>query len=482
MEEKTTINGLGEDIKSEGTSSKGKVLNSESDSTINAVLSENSYASHVNHSIPQKKISRHSNIVLWLKDIKYRISSTYSKRNPIVNALLSLFLFAVIILSIFILNMAIRFLFMEIGNNNEWCFGIAWIYYCLFCIYYMCRFIIGNHKNAILPAFIGLTLVCFVVWFFYVILTTPNSEFLDEEGNESSSSDVIMFVAPLALSIFFNAVAYGLIYLTMKIRKYGASAWALLDIHRGDRSKFEKISFIIFIIISFLPIGAVAYTNYKSKLPIADEYPTHASAQIGDFYYSDGTVSSVWDVDKTAIGIVFSLETSETDRIQGFTHGQIVALSDLSDNKQPWDGGNFMDIIEYPNYGWENRMDALKDINGLGYMHCNGNGALPMTYDCINFLKQDEISGISHWYVPTAGQWTKILENLGNTKVDKLLKFDAYLASESLDWIHLDPKRWYWTITEFDAENAWSIRLANGEFGSRSNKHEGAYIRPVASF
>ena len=46
----------------------------------------------------------------------------------------------------------------------------------------------------------------------------------------------------------------------------------------------------------------------------------------------------------------------------------------------------------------------------------------------------------------------------------------------------INPSRWYWTITEFDAENAWSIRLANGEFGTRSNKQNGAYVRPVASF
>lgn len=266
----------------------------------------------------------------------------------------------------------------------------------------------------------------------------------------------------------------------MKFKKYGATAWTLLDIRRGKRSKFERISFILFFIVSLLPIGAMAYTNYKQDIPI-DNYPTHSSAQIGDFYYSDGTVSSVWDVEKTAIGVVFSLETSEDDKRQGYTHGQIVALSDLSDKKQPWDS-NPKDIIEYPNYGWANRLEALDDLNGLGYMHCDGSAALPITYDCINYRNEDEIQGISYWHVPTAGQWAVLLENLGYTKVDKMLRFDADVAAEHLEWIHIDPKRWYWTITEFDAENAWSIRIANGEFGSRSNKREGAYVRPVASF
>lgn len=270
----------------------------------------------------------------------------------------------------------------------------------------------------------------------------------------------------------------------MTIKKYGASAWSLLDVRRSRRPKLEKISFIIFSLIWILPISGIAVTIYKDYArhqSAIEKYPSHSSAQIGDYYYSDGTVSSVWDVDKTAIGVVFSLETSETDKMQGFTHGQIVALSDLSDKKLSWDS-NPKDIIEYPNYGWANRLEALNDLNGLGYMHCDGNEALPINYDCINYRKEDEICGISYWHVPTAGQWAVLLENLGYTKVDKMLRFDANAAAEHLDWIHIDSKRWYWTITEFDAENAWSIRIANGEFGSRSNKREGAFVRPVASF
>ena len=64
---------------------------------------------------------------------------------------------------------------------------------------------------------------------------------------------------------------------------------------------------------------------------------------------------------------------------------------------------------------------------------------------------------------------------IGKVKVDGMLKFDAETASKNLKRVNVNPQRWYWTITEFDAENAWSIRLANGEFGSRSNKQSKAY-------
>ena len=184
--------------------------------------------------------------------------------------------------------------------------------------------------------------------------------------------------------------------------------------------------------------------------------------------------------DKKPVGIVFSLETSKRDQIMGYTHGQIVSLTDISSIKMEWDNDE-KDYDKYPNYVWKNRMDALKDIDGLGYLNCEETIQLTINSNSQNYM-EDEIKGTSGWYVPTAGQWAKILTNIGKVKVDGLLKFDADTASKNLKKININPQRWYWTITEFDAEYAWSIRLANGEFGSRSNKQSKAYVRPVASF
>src|SRR5574344_1089622 len=52
-----------------------------------------------------------------------------------------------------------------------------------------------------------------------------------------------------------------------------------------------------------------------------------AQLKIGDFYYNDGTFSTVQDSTKTCIGVVFSLKTSPAEQKQGWTHGQIVALA-----------------------------------------------------------------------------------------------------------------------------------------------------------
>lgn len=119
--------------------------------------------------------------------------------------------------------------------------------------------------------------------------------------------------------------------------------------------------------------------------------------------------------------------------------------------------------------------------DGIEYTNCEEFSTLQINWDSMKYM-EDEVKGASEWYVPTAGQWTKILENLGKVKVDRMLKFDTETASKNLKKVEINPQMWYWTITEFDAENAWSIRVASGEFDSRTNKQSKASVRPVASF
>ena len=73
-------------------------------------------------------------------------------------------------------------------------------------------------------------------------------------------------------------------------------------------------------------------------------------------------------------------------------HGQIVSLSDVSPNKMQWDSYNLKDYEKYPNYTWANRMDALKDIEGLGYTNCEEFTCLQINWDSMKFMK-DEIDG-----------------------------------------------------------------------------------------
>ena len=421
----------------------------------------------------------HNCLKSWFKSIKNDFASTFSKRNPLANALLSIYLIGYIILAILIALFALLALFGNAGFLYFWATGIPEIFYSFFCVYFTWQFIVSNKKCAVKYAFLGSITLWFAIMFWVIVFNTPNFTF-DEDGNEIVESDFSLAQKALFASVIINIIAFGLIRMIMMLRKYGASAWQLLDVYRKKSlPKFEKTLLILFCTLWGLPVINHFYEEYRASHP-KEKYPSHVTAKIGDYYYEDGTVSSDLLNDKIPVGIVYSLETTEREKMMGFNHGQIISLTDLYAYKVPWDT-ELRDCENYPNYTWSNRIEALEDINGYNYTSFEGNSCLTINWDSMNFKKR-EVNGISNWYVPTAGQWSLILQNLGGVTVDRMLKFDSTTASQNLENININPQRWYWTITEFDAENAWSIRLANGEFGSRSNKQNGAYVRPVASF
>ena len=49
----------------------------------------------------------------------------------------------------------------------------------------MYKFVICNKKYAIIPAFISSTFVWYVIMFFYVMVTTPDNNFVVIEGIEN---------------------------------------------------------------------------------------------------------------------------------------------------------------------------------------------------------------------------------------------------------------------------------------------------------
>jgi len=422
---------------------------------------------------------------LWVQKVKQQLLSTYTKRNPFVNALLSLFLLSTIILSILTAcGSLLTFIsaFLSVFTTSSTLdlmlscgfvmLGLSGIFYSVSCIYYMYEFIGANRKKSIIYAFTAFAGICFIILTAIIILSTPETD--DDTGSFLASVIISFFLSVLSCILCFCFV-----YMVMKIKKYGATAWSLLEVSRIQRSKSDKKIFVLYFLCLLVPTGLIACEEYLSAHPV-DKYPSHATAKVGDFYYTDGTISSELLPDKEAVGIVFSLEPSEVDKTMGYSHGQIVALSDIT-AKMSWDETSLKDYDKYPNYTWKNRMSALDDINGIAYTNCEGYICLDISNECMQYMG-NEVKGISEWYLPTAGQWAKIIENIGGAKVDSRLKFDSAKASDNLKKIGINPQQWYWTITEFDAENAWSIRIANGEFGSHTYKQNEASVRPVTSF
>lgn len=199
----------------------------------------------------------------WQRATHQQYITICSNRNSLVNVLLALALSLTIVISLFVLGGAICFLKIDpyrIGGA----FGIAWIYYPLFCIYYMCKFLGGQKKSAILPAYLGSTLVWYFILFSWLILISDHVFFYDNDEIHSMWSDLALLVLPLIASLLVNVIFFSLIYAIMQIKKNGISTWSQLKNSDGEITRNEKISIKIFFILLIIPIIACGILMCKS--------------------------------------------------------------------------------------------------------------------------------------------------------------------------------------------------------------------------
>lgn len=124
-------------------------------------------------------------------------------------------------------------------------------------------------------------------------------------------------------------------------------------------------------------VGGNPYIGAKSANITNGSYYTAdisltPTAQVGDYFYADGTWSTVYDNSHGAvIGLVFSTDVAEADKAAGFTHGYVVALNNV-DNVY-WSTSNFltgMDVISADGKTDDEWLAAIiADLDGLS--HCN---------------------------------------------------------------------------------------------------------------
>ena len=298
--------------------------------------------------------------------VRQLISSTYNKRHPVVNALLSIYLLVTLIITfmLFIEGLIMPFSLISKGEGGAAALLVPiflW-FFSLYYAYYICQFIIGNRKDAFVFAHMGGFIVwAAIFWEFYMVLTPIYT--YDEDGNRVEDSLIYTVVIAFVFSLILNLILVGFVYLVMRIKKYGATAWTLLDVsYKRFRSKFDKVCFYLFCILTMLIVIFVLAFEYFEHHP-SNKYPSHEYAKVWDYYYQDGTISSKILNGKKAIGIVFSLDSSPNGDDKG-KHGQIVALSDVSAIKMQWETVDLKDYDNYPNYTWENRLAALDDMDG----------------------------------------------------------------------------------------------------------------------
>lgn len=154
---------------------------------------------------------------------------------------------------------------------------------------------------------------------------------------------------------------------------------------------------------------------------------TGDEVRIGDFFYSDGSHSTLIDKNKTIIGIVFEVDKEHIGRAEkeclggdNHVHGLVMSIKRLWDN---YEWGKSGDISGIANCDSKEMYAA--DISGLGNTQKikdadPGLSAYP-AFRAVEEWNQPgnencPPAGTTGWFIPSIAQWHLILHNLGTLK------------------------------------------------------------------
>ncbi len=219
----------------------------------------------------------------------------------------------------------------------------------------------------------------------------------------------------------------------------------------------------------------------------------YSDLKIGDYVYEDGTFSHKQYGGKTAIGIVFSLKTSPTEKAKGYTHGQFVALEDAGETD--W-GKEELDLpTPHNNIVMNLNTNAIiqevkKDIDGYRYSNS------PLVSDFNAFKAASKYNAklpanTTGWYLPSVGQMAAILENIEGYKLG--IPANGYVDImldpnfEGKNTLNFDKGAFeYWTSSERSNYYVWiySPRKTGYSLGALESGRKGmsGKIRSVAAF
>lgn len=233
----------------------------------------------------------------------------------------------------------------------------------------------------------------------------------------------------------------------------------------------------------------------KASTPAEDQvvYPTFtdmAELQVGDFVYSDGSFSHEGPTsDKTCIGMVFSLKTTTTEKKNGWTHGQMVALEDAGDCA--WSD----DEVDFPSphknvvtqlWG-EGMIDEIKsDKDGYVYSTSKYTAECP-AFKAVRNYKVSIPFASSGWYMPSIGQWCDILENICGLHLNRHPDdyIEVMLSGENNSYLKFDTSAFeYWSSSDRSKYYVWVYQPSGFECGGLTNGRKGmeGKVRAVAAF
>jgi hypothetical protein len=237
------------------------------------------------------------------------------------------------------------------------------------------------------------------------------------------------------------------------------------------------------------PSSATVTMTVASWTSVA--YPTNtftpAKAYPGNYYYNDGSwgTSATPTDGRTAIGVVFSNQTSTADKAYGWTHGYAMALANAA-SAVAWSTNT-----STQEFTTEINTVVLMESDMDGYSHTqtikNKSGysstTYPPFYYALNYqstVAAPTGTNNSGWYLPSIGQWYTIIKNLGgitravdvnnttwgywsSVSITAATAINAYLSAaggETID-CNSSTNRWFWSSSEWSASIACNMYFAS---------------------
>ena len=166
--------------------------------------------------------------------------------------------------------------------------------------------------------------------------------------------------------------------------------------------------------------------------------PEVKTAQVGDYFYTDGTYSSNYDSSKTLAGIVFYVgdgmkadQTLMASEYSGCTHGLVLATTCanlygnyLMKSSGLWDKNGYMSTIGYSDPDGDevyartensylligyNNTEVLKKISSTQYF-------IKAITNQFSGYTLPVVEGVTPWYLPSMGEFDAIKENYNAVK------------------------------------------------------------------
>ena len=228
---------------------------------------------------------------------------------------------------------------------------------------------------------------------------------------------------------------------------------------------------------------------------------------VGNFLFSDGTYGSIPNnPGKTPIAIIFSTSTTSNDVTQSYIHGYAMALKDIA-LTYTWEDGQ-MDNSDLDNYNGNSYLDRM-DMEGFKNSLFEGSG-YHASMAAQNSYGVAAPTGTSGWFLPSSGQWFKIISNLGSLATTGI-SVDGWhgttenmisarvahsinnrmsvLPSSSYDPFEVvtptGESIYYWSSTEYDNDDALAACFGNDGsmlFATNKAKNVACRVRPIIAF